>query len=97
MAPTPLFFELSCEVAWPVPEEVNNGFLTMILNVPIVIFLSILMVPGIGTSWMNWFALGSVVVSVPVMVFIKEQCARLDQHIDDNRDIHNASESNIQC
>ena len=34
LAPTPLFYELSCEVAWPVPEEINNGFLTMILNVP---------------------------------------------------------------
>ena len=47
LAPTPLFYELSCEVAWPVPEEINNGFLTMILNFPIFVFLSILMIPGI--------------------------------------------------
>ena len=24
LAPTPLFYELSCEVAWPVPEETRR-------------------------------------------------------------------------
>ena len=90
LAPTPLFYELSCEVAWPVPEEINNGFLTMILNFPIAVFLSILMIPGIGTTWMNWFVIGSLLVSIPVVVFFKEQYSRLDQ------DVHQPNDRNVR-
>ena len=64
----------------------------MLLNVPVVVFLSILMIPGTGTTWMNWFVIGSLLVSIPVVVFFKEQYSRLDQDAQGSNDT-NASTS----
>ena len=50
------------------------------------------MIPGIGTTWMNWFVIGSLVVSIPVVVFFKEQYSRLDQDVQRPNDT-NASTS----
>ena len=76
-AVVPLFYELSCETVYPIAEGVTNGIITLANNVSGLIFLLILMIPSIGTTWMNWFLLGSLVASVPALVLYKERYARL--------------------
>ena len=44
----PLFYELSVESTYPIAEGVTTGLLTIINNSFTVIFLLVLMVPGVG-------------------------------------------------
>ena len=54
---TPLFFELSCEAAYPVAEGVTNTLMTWLNNLIGLIFLSILMIPATGQScWSSCMA-----------------------------------------
>ncbi len=76
--PTPLFCELVCENAFPVPEGLVTGALFWLGNIPMLVFLSVLMIPSIGTAWMNWCMLGAMAVTVPVLFMFKVQYPRLD-------------------
>ena len=42
----PLFFELTCEAAYPIGERVTNGFVALLNNVAALLFMLGLMVPG---------------------------------------------------
>ena len=44
----PLFYELTVESTYPIAEGITTGLLTLINNSFTVIFLIILMVPGVG-------------------------------------------------
>ncbi len=81
LAPNALFLELSCEVAWPVPEDVNNGFLTMILNFPTMLPPLIVFIPQMGTTWLNWLPVASFVIAIPAMLCFREEYSRLDRDI----------------
>lgn len=45
---SPIFFELTAELAYPVPEGLVGGFLTCFYNAVGMIFLFIFYVPEIG-------------------------------------------------
>jgi len=45
---SPLFFELACESTYPVAEGITNGFLTWLNTLVGLVFLFVLMLPGIG-------------------------------------------------
>lgn len=77
-ASTPLIFELACEIAYPVGEGTANGMLTLLNNIFGGLFLLIMLDPNIGTMWMNWMAVGSCAVCIPLLMFLKEQYNRLD-------------------
>jgi len=47
-ASVPLFFELACEVTYPVAEGVTNLVLTLVNNIAGLIFLLIPLIPNIG-------------------------------------------------
>ena len=47
-AATPLFFEIACELSYPVAEGLTNGVLTLLNNISGLIFLFMMMVPNIG-------------------------------------------------
>jgi len=47
---SPLFYELGCETAYPTSEGLANGVLTWLDNCVGLIFLLILMIPGIGKN-----------------------------------------------
>ena len=49
-AASPLFFEMACEVTYPVAEGVTTLVLTLINNIAGLVFLLIQVVPGIGRS-----------------------------------------------
>ncbi|CAH1773429.1 unnamed protein product [Owenia fusiformis] len=83
MAATPLFYELCCELSYPIAEGITNLFLTMLNNVTGLIFLLVFMIPHVGTMWMNWFMIGSIIVCLPILFIMKEKYSRLD--IDEQR------------
>ncbi|XP_067686951.1 solute carrier family 49 member 4 homolog [Haliotis asinina] len=77
-ASVPLFFELGCEASYPIAEGVTVGVLTLANNLTGVIFLSVLQIPQIGVQWMNWAMLGSVAVTVPLLLLFTENYTRTD-------------------
>jgi len=89
MGGVPLFFELCCEMAYPVSEGMATMVLTLMNNIVGLVFLFLLMIPDIGDAWMNWTLLGSIVVCVPMMLLSKVQYARL--HVDSNPDTEDSS------
>jgi len=74
----PLFFELAVESSYPVAEGINTGAMTLSNNIYCLIFLSLPLIPKVGTSWMNWFLVGSCVLCVPTMIIFKERYRRLE-------------------
>ncbi|XP_066922547.1 solute carrier family 49 member 4-like [Clytia hemisphaerica] len=74
----PLFFELAVESSYPVAEGINTGAMTFSNNIYCLIFLSLPLIPNLGTAWMNWFLVGSCVVCVPTMLMFKERYRRLE-------------------
>ncbi|KAK3099920.1 hypothetical protein FSP39_011798 [Pinctada imbricata] len=74
----PLYFEMACEVTYPVSEGITNFVLTLVKNAGGILFLGLLMVPSLGTDWENWAALGAIISCVPVLLLFKERFSRLD-------------------
>ncbi|XP_033744145.1 solute carrier family 49 member 4-like [Pecten maximus] len=77
-ASPPLYYEMACEITYPVAEGITNLWLTMMNNVGGLIFLLVQMVPNIGTSWENWCVIGAVVVCIPVLCTMDERYNRLE-------------------
>ena len=74
----PLFFELAVESSYPVAEGINTGAMTFSNNIYCIIFLSLPLIPGVGTKWMNWFLVASCTLCIPVMMVFKEKYKRLE-------------------
>jgi len=74
----PLFYELTIEQTYPVPEGITTGILTMVNNAVTVLFLVALLIPKVGTIWMNWVLFGSCAISLPILLVFKESYNRLD-------------------
>ncbi|KAJ7390831.1 Solute carrier 49 member 4 [Desmophyllum pertusum] len=74
----PLFYELTVESTYPVAEGITTGALTLINNSFTVIFLLILMIPGVGTIWMNWCMFGACAGCIPILLGFHENYRRLD-------------------
>ncbi|KAK7495629.1 hypothetical protein BaRGS_00013076 [Batillaria attramentaria] len=81
-AAVPLIFELSCELSYPTGEGTTNGVLTIINNFAGLIFLFVMMIPHIGSSWTNWTIVGASGICLPLLLLMKEQYNRLeiDEH-----------------
>ncbi|ESP01117.1 hypothetical protein LOTGIDRAFT_139886, partial [Lottia gigantea] len=77
-AAIPLLYEIACELAYPIGEGTANGLMIMMNNIGGIIFLSVLMIPNIGTNWMNWTLLGSIIVCFPLFTVLKENYKRLN-------------------
>lgn len=82
----PLFFELAVESSYPVAEGINTGAMTFSNNLYCLIFLSIPLIPGSGTAWMNWCLVGSCVLCIPTMILFKERYRRLEVDMTDEED-----------
>ena len=74
----PIFFELAVESSYPVAEGINTGFMTFSNNIYCLIFLSLPLLPKVGTRWMNWVLVGSCAVCVPMLLFFRERHRRLE-------------------
>ena len=78
-ATIPLFYELGCEMAYPVGEGMTNGLLTWSSNPISCIYLLLLMIPGIGTMWMTWALFITLVLAVLGLIFVKISYKRSDK------------------
>ncbi|CAL1534450.1 unnamed protein product [Lymnaea stagnalis] len=74
----PMIYELGCELAYPTSEGAANGLLTYLNNVGGLIFLAVFSFPNVGTMWMNWTAIGSIVVCIPLIMALKGRFNRLE-------------------
>ena len=77
-AVSPLFFEYTAELAYPIDEALLGGFLTCFNNVCGCIFLFLFFIPTKSMAWMNYCLVGSSIVSIPAVLFTKESYRRLD-------------------
>ena len=81
---SPLLFELSCENSYPIGEGLTTGFLTWLANITGFVFLLVLMIPNIGTLWMNWAFFGCIVVCLVSLALFKGHYNRLDRDKNDD-------------
>lgn len=84
----PLFFELAVESSYPVAEGINTGAMTFSNNIYCLIFLSLPLIPNLGTAWMNWFLVASCVLCIPTMLLFKERYRRLELDMMENENQH---------
>ncbi|XP_059165974.1 solute carrier family 49 member 4 homolog [Physella acuta] len=77
-AAVPIIYELGCELAYPTSEGAANGLLTLLNNLGGLIFLAIFFIPNVGTMWMNWTVIGSIIVCLPMIAVLKSRFNRLE-------------------
>ncbi|XP_071157380.1 solute carrier family 49 member 4 homolog isoform X1 [Mytilus edulis] len=77
----PLFYELSCETSYPISEGITGAFSTMLDSIFGVLFLFVLQIPNIGTTWMNWCLVGSIGAGILVLLIFRESYRRTDLDI----------------
>ncbi|KAJ8307417.1 hypothetical protein KUTeg_015501 [Tegillarca granosa] len=90
-----MFFELACEAAYPVSEGSIGSLFILFYNISGGIFLLVLMIPNIGTEWMNYSLVGSLILSLLILFMIKEKYSRTDIDIDVTDDKNNDKKSFI--
>ena len=76
-AALPIFYELACDSCYPTPETLANGILNAMSCFASLVFLGILMAPGVGTAWMNWCMVGACLICVPILVPYRQRYGRL--------------------
>ncbi|KAK3698491.1 hypothetical protein RRG08_053459 [Elysia crispata] len=100
-AAVPLMYELACELAYPTSEGAANGLLTYVNNVGGLLFLAVFSIPNVGTMWMNWAAIGSCFICIPLISLLKGRFNRLEVDegvhteifVEQSLDVGNTSES----
>jgi len=92
----PIFYELTIEQTYPVAEGTTTGLLTLINNIVTVLFLVVLIIPNVGTLWMNWVLFGSCVICLPILIFLKTKYNRLHIDIEYKNNGHIESENSSE-
>ena len=94
----PLYYELSLEVTYPIPEATVCTMLTNMNNVGCLIFLGI-PVTQYGSAWMNWlFSMTICVFTIGLIFLFDERTLRYkvdtNQQDDDNNSANNDNSIN---
>ena len=78
-ASSPIFFELTVELVYPVPEEVVGGFLTVGYSTIGMLFLMLFYIPALQTSphWIPIALMVSTSIALPMLLLVKEEYRRL--------------------
>lgn len=74
----PLFYELTIETTYPIAEGIPMAVVTTSNHLACLLFLAALMIPGIGTIWMNWCMVGICAGCIPLLLLFKEKYTRLE-------------------
>lgn len=69
---------MGSELAFPVSEAVVGGLLTCFMEIFGIFFLLVLMIPNIGTSWMNWSLSGSLLLGFVLLFLFPARYRRTD-------------------
>ncbi|XP_067935936.1 solute carrier family 49 member 4-like isoform X2 [Watersipora subatra] len=77
----PLYFELGCEITYPVPEGLSAAYITVLNDVFGLIFYTIFFIPGLddGDTWTTGACLIACILSFPMLLLLKEKFSRLDE------------------
>ena len=75
-ATIPLFYEVSCEASYPVPEDLTEGFYTLMMNLFGTLFLFMLNIENIGVVCMNWALLGVLLIRILILIIFPERLKR---------------------
>jgi FLVCR family MFS transporter len=76
----PLFYEVAAETAYPIPEDVSLGMLTLMNNMFCLVFLLLPMFSELKETmkdWMNPTMAGSCFICIPLLIFFKTRYQRL--------------------
>ncbi|KAF6036656.1 DIRC2 [Bugula neritina] len=76
----PIYYEMGCELAFPVHEGLTCSLLTLTNNLFGMMFFLIFLVPSLAanTEWMTWVCVGTCGLTTPLLLFMKERFSRLD-------------------
>ncbi|XP_052769957.1 solute carrier family 49 member 4 homolog [Mya arenaria] len=78
----PLFYEISCDTAYPAGEGLIVGFLGIGVNLGASVFLGIDQTFTGDTAWTNWALVGVYLLAVPLLFMFREKYTRLDIDIE---------------
>lgn len=73
----PIFFEVSMETVYPVPEGITCGVVTFLGNLVTGLLLFFLTFYCTDLSWLNWCLTGSCLFSLVLVLFFRESYDRL--------------------
>ena len=79
-ASSPIFFEFTVELTYPVPEEVVGGVLTVGYSTIGMIFLMLFYIPALQAT-SNWIPIALMIstsISLPMLLLVKEEYRRLN-------------------
>ncbi|XP_067936243.1 solute carrier family 49 member 4-like [Watersipora subatra] len=76
----PLYYEFGCEIAYPVHEGLSCSFISVFSNLIGMIFFLLFQFPELAddTQWMLCTCFGTCVLSLPLILILKENFHRLD-------------------
>ena len=73
---TPLFFEYTTELAYPVPEGFVGGFLSICHNTVSILFYLAFVIGDLDHVWMQYFVCASTFLVIPLLLVTKEEYKR---------------------
>ena len=77
-ATIPLFYEVSCEALYPVPEGITGVFYTLMMNLFGILFLFMLVIENIGVVCLHWALLRALLISILILIIFPERLKRTD-------------------
>ncbi|XP_067937108.1 solute carrier family 49 member 4-like [Watersipora subatra] len=77
----PLFYELGCEITYPVHEGLSSAYITVFNDFFGLVFYALFFIPGLGDgdSWTTWACLVACVTSFPMLLLLRESYNRLNE------------------
>lgn len=81
---SPLFFEYSVELSYPVSEATVGAFLMTLNNFVGFLFLCIFFVPLQSVAWMNYLLVAAPTFAIPLVLLTKASYRRLQVDLDDS-------------
>jgi len=73
---TPVMFEYTAELTYPIPENVTGGLLTTSYNFFGFIIFILCYIPGIGEIWVDWALFVTCLTGIPIVWLTKEKYLR---------------------
>ncbi|XP_064643879.1 solute carrier family 49 member 4 homolog [Lineus longissimus] len=73
----PMILEMVLELTYPIREGISLSILQLVLNLTMLVFYFIQLIPGVGTMWMNWAFIGVCAIAVPMLIGFKAKYNRL--------------------
>ena len=77
----PLIFEVGSDILYPIPEEVIGSMLVLVQNTCGLMFLMVMLVPGVGTNWLDYAVFGGMLASFPMIYLMDDKNRRISAEL----------------